>query len=86
MERLRLWLIEACRVNLVHQPATLNHQPDRMLSSSQRSDFGDWLSPMLVKELRQGMRSRVFVAAFYVTQVLMILSTIFPVSATQGCQ
>lgn len=52
-----------------------------MLSSSQRSDFGDWLSPMLVKELRQGMRSRIFVAAFYVTQVLMILSTIFSLLA-----
>jgi hypothetical protein len=55
-----------------------------MLSSSQRSDFGDWLSPMLVKELRQGMRSRVFVAAFYLTQLLMILSTVFSLLAASN--
>ena len=48
-----------------------------MLASSKHSDFGDWLSPMVVKELRQGMRSRIFVAAFYLTQLLMILSTVF---------
>ena len=52
-----------------------------MLSRSQRSDFADWLSPMLVKELRQGMRSRIFVTAFYLTQLLMILSTVFSLLA-----
>jgi hypothetical protein len=45
-------------------------------------DFADWLSPMLVKELRQGMRSRVFVAAFYLTQVLMIMSVAFNLAAS----
>ena len=52
-----------------------------MLASSKHSDFADWLSPMLVKELRQGMRSRIFVAAFYLTQLLMILSTVFSLIA-----
>lgn len=48
-----------------------------MTSTETRSDFADWLSPMLVKELRQGMRSRIFMAAFYLTQLLMILCVIF---------
>jgi len=52
-----------------------------MIAASQHSDFGDWLSPMLVKELRQGMRSRIFVAAFYLTQLLMIFSTVFSLIA-----
>jgi hypothetical protein len=52
-----------------------------MLASSKHSDFADWLSPMLVKELRQGMRSRIFLAAFYLTQLLMILSTAFSLIA-----
>lgn len=52
-----------------------------MIAAPRHSDFGDWLSPMLVKELRQGMRSRVFAAAFYLTQLLMILSTVFSLVA-----
>jgi hypothetical protein len=48
-----------------------------MHSTTTRSDFADWLSPMLVKELRQGIRSKIFMSAFYLTQVLMILSVIF---------
>ena len=48
------------------------------------SDFGDWLSPMLVKELRQGIRSKVFMAAFYLTQLLMILSVIFNLTASSN--
>ncbi len=35
-------------------------------------DFPDWISPMLVKELRQGMRSRVFLLSFLVLQLAMI--------------
>jgi hypothetical protein len=37
-----------------------------------KADFPDWLSPMLVKELRQGMRSRVFLISFILLQVAMI--------------
>lgn len=38
------------------------------------ADFADWLSPILVKELRQGLKSRVFVSSFIVMQVVMILT------------
>lgn len=37
------------------------------------ADFADWLSPMVVKELRQGLRTKVFVGAYIIVQVLMIL-------------
>ena len=47
------------------------------MSVPARSDFADWLSPMLVKELRQGVRSKIFMSAFYLTQALMVLSVIF---------
>ena len=40
------------------------------------SDFADGLSPMLVKELRQGMRSRFFVLCFLLLQAAMILVAI----------
>ena len=37
-----------------------------------RGDFADWLSPVLVKELRQGLRSKAFVGIFIGVQVVMI--------------
>ena len=37
------------------------------------NDFADWLSPILVKELRQGLKSRAFVATFIILQVVMII-------------
>lgn len=37
------------------------------------TDFGDWLSPILVKELRQGLKTRMFVTTFILVQVIMIL-------------
>ncbi len=40
-------------------------------------DFSDRLSPMLVKELRQGMRTKMFTAAFIVVQAVMILIAFF---------
>ncbi|MCU1421169.1 MAG: hypothetical protein JWN36_820, partial [Microbacteriaceae bacterium] len=50
-----------------------------------RSDFPTWLPPMLVKELRQGLRTRGFVGAFVVFQVLMALMMIGTVtSASMG--
>lgn len=36
------------------------------------SDFWDWLSPMVVKELRQGLRSRAFVGAFLALQLFFV--------------
>lgn len=38
------------------------------------TDFADWLSPILVKELRQGLKSRVFTWSFIVMQVVMIIT------------
>ena len=38
------------------------------------NDFPDWLSPMLVKELRQGVRTRVFVTMFILLQVAMLMT------------
>ncbi|NJK91911.1 MAG: hypothetical protein HC904_08840 [Blastochloris sp.] len=39
----------------------------------QKDDFPDWLSPALVKELRQGIRTRAFVATFLLLQTLLAL-------------
>ena len=36
-------------------------------------DFADWLPPILVKELRQGLRTHLFVGLFVMVQVAMIL-------------
>lgn len=38
-----------------------------------QGDFPTWLPPMLVKELRQGLRTRGFVGAFIVFQAIMVL-------------
>ena len=40
---------------------------------SGESDFPDWLSPMLVKELRQGMRTNTFASVFIGVQALLTL-------------
>ncbi len=37
----------------------------------EKSDFPDWLSPMLVKELRQGLRAPVFVVGFCVIHAVL---------------
>ena len=44
-------------------------------------DFADWLSPMLVKELRQGIRSRVLTSSLFILQGLLILNVIIAFSA-----
>lgn len=36
----------------------------------------DWLSPILIKELRQGLRARVFEGSFILLQVLMVITMI----------
>ncbi|MEM7010178.1 MAG: hypothetical protein AAF585_01740 [Verrucomicrobiota bacterium] len=43
------------------------------MNLSSLKDFGDWISPIIVKELRQGMRTKVFTAAFIVLQGFMVL-------------
>lgn len=49
-------------------------------------DFPEWLSPILVKELRQGMRSRLFVLSFLLLHGAMILTAglALSVAAAQG--
>lgn len=46
------------------------------------ADFGDWLSPMIVKELRQGLRTWVFVGAFIVLQAILTMTLL--ISSTAG--
>lgn len=47
--------------------------PERMLPNGM--DFADWLSPILVKELRQGLKTKMFITTFILIQVVMILIT-----------
>ncbi|NNE91375.1 MAG: hypothetical protein HKN23_06990 [Verrucomicrobiales bacterium] len=47
------------------------------------ADFSDKLSPMLVKELRQGMRTNLFTIAFILLQAFMVLCMLIG-SAEQG--
>jgi hypothetical protein len=48
------------------------------------ADFSDRLSPMLVKELRQGMRTNLFTAAFILLQVFMVLSLMIGAAFSGG--
>lgn len=48
------------------------------------ADFSDRLSPMLVKELRQGLRTRAFTSVFILLQVLLMFSTFVASSTTHG--
>jgi len=41
----------------------------------------DWLSPILVKELRQGMRARVFVISFLLLQVFLVVLVLGNIAA-----
>ncbi len=38
-----------------------------------KTDFADWLSPILVKELRQGLKTKSFVLVFLLIQVVMVI-------------
>ena len=49
-----------------------------------KGDFADWLSPMLVKELRQGLRARAFTGMFIIVQVLMVLATFISLSSNSA--
>ena len=39
-----------------------------------RAAFPDWLSPLLVNELRHGVRTRMFVVVFILLQLAMLLN------------
>jgi ABC-type transport system involved in multi-copper enzyme maturation permease subunit len=45
------------------------------------TDFADWLSPMLVKELRQGLRTRVFVGLFVGVHIALLFMLLIAISA-----
>ncbi|MEO7932330.1 MAG: hypothetical protein ABIT76_04135 [Chthoniobacterales bacterium] len=47
-------------------------------------DFADWLSPMLVKELRQGMRSRVLTSSLFILQGLLIFNVIIAFTVAEN--
>jgi hypothetical protein len=46
------------------------------------ADFGDWLSPMIVKELRQGLRTWIFVGSFIVLQAVLVMTLM--ISSSSG--
>ncbi len=48
------------------------------------ADFPDWISPMLVKELRQGMRARAFLISFLALQGALILLTVISLSNSKA--
>ena len=48
------------------------------------TDFPDRLSPMLVKELRQGLRAKTFVAVFLSLQVLLLLILLTATASTSS--
>jgi ABC-type transport system involved in multi-copper enzyme maturation permease subunit len=54
------------------------------MTTAMQSDFPDWLSPMLIKELRQGIRSRLFVSTFILLQGLLILSVALGLEASRA--
>jgi ABC-type transport system involved in multi-copper enzyme maturation permease subunit len=45
--------------------------PDMPAATELKNDFADWLSPILVKELRQGLRTRVFTSTFIILQLVL---------------
>ncbi len=45
--------------------------PEMPLVADRLADFSDRLSPMLVKELRQGLRAKTFVIVFLLLQGLL---------------
>lgn len=53
------------------------------MATSPLTDFSDRLSPMLVKELRQGMRTNLFTSSFILLQVFMVF-TVFIGAAAEG--
>lgn len=64
--------------------ATANAAADENSSPVRPTDFSDRLSPMLVKELRQGLRTRVFTSLFILLQVLLMFLTFVSSSAAQA--
>jgi len=64
------------------EAATVTPPPMAPTGAGRLDDFSDKLSPMLVKELRQGLRGKMFVIVFLGLQALMALVLLIVVSAS----
>jgi ABC-type transport system involved in multi-copper enzyme maturation permease subunit len=53
---------------------------------SKLDDFSDKLSPMLVKELRQGLRARAFVAVFLGLQIVLVMMLLISIGFSEPAQ
>ena len=64
---------------------TASHSGDATppVDAANLKDFPNWLSPVLVKELRQGMRTHIFTIAFIALQLVMFVLSFFA-SLTAG--
>lgn len=62
--------------------ATAESPPPQPLVADRLADFSDKLSPMLVKELRQGLRAKTFVIVFLTLQGLLMLVLLSAVAAS----
>ncbi len=51
-------------------------------TTARRFDASDWLSPIIVKELRQGMRGRTFISTFLLLQLALIVVVSGAMAAT----
>jgi len=54
-----------------------------MLSGSETADFPDRLSPVFVRDLRQGLRAHYFVWVFILLQLLFLISTLVELALIQ---
>ena len=54
-----------------------------MLSGSDTADFPDRLSPIFVRDLRQGLRAHYFVWVFILLQLLSLISTLVEFALVQ---
>jgi ABC-type transport system involved in multi-copper enzyme maturation permease subunit len=48
-----------------------------------KSDFADWINPLLIKELRQGLRAKVFLVSFLLMTVGLSLAVLIAVNNDQ---
>ncbi|GHB92851.1 ABC transporter permease [Cerasicoccus arenae] len=49
-----------------------------------KREISDWINPVIVKELRQSVRSRQFVSMFVIVQIIMILFVTFGLATATG--
>lgn len=64
------------------EAAATPEPPPQPLVADRLADFSDKLSPMLVKELRQGLRAKTFVIVFLTLQGLLLLVLLSAVAAS----